>query len=92
MHGCIFGWQSIAPFLGHCDLDPYFVEIDHEIISRGIQLTSADSRRAVVRELMVNRKLQTKSVVRCTDRLDMTMAVDCKVKHQTIQTNCDLDL
>ena len=69
-----------------------FVEIDHEMISTAIILHSADSRRVVVsykrkyvHEVLVNHKVklaQEKSVVRWTDRLDMTIAADWDVKHQ----------
>ena len=71
-----------------------FVEIDHEIISTAILLPSTDSRRVVVSykrkyvyKVLFNRLVklaQEKSVVRWTDRSDMTRAVDWDVKHQTI--------
>ena len=73
------------------------VEIDHEMISRAFLLPSTDSRRVVfshkrryVHKILVICLLklaQEKSVVRSTDRLDMTIAVDLDVKHQTKQTN-----
>ena len=64
-----------------------FVEIDHEIISMVILLPSADSLRRVVvnyKRKYVHKVLitclfklaQEKSVVRCTDRPAMTIAVD----------------
>ena len=70
---------------------------DHEIISTTILLPSADSRRVVARykrkyahEELVNCLVkfaqEKKSVVRLTDRPDMTIAVDWDVKNQTIQT------
>ena len=75
---------------------PTFVEIDHEIISTAILLPSADSRRVVVgykreyvHKVLVIRFVQLaqeKSVVRCTDRPDLTIAVDWDICHQTKQT------
>ena len=75
-----------------------FTEIDHEMISTAILLPSTDSRRFVVsykrtyvHEVLVNRlaKLaQEKSVVRWTDRPDMTIAVHWDVKNQTKQEKC----
>ena len=71
-----------------------FVEIDHEIISTAILLPSAVSRKVVVsckrkhvHEVLVNclEACPGKSVVRWTDCPDMTIAVDCDVKHQTKQ-------
>ena len=72
-----------------------FVEIEHELISSAILLPSADSKRVVVsykqkyvHEVLVNRLVklaQEKSVVWCTDRPNMTIAVDWDVKHQTKQ-------
>ena len=67
-----------------------FAEIEHEIISMAILLLSADSRRAVVsykrkyvHKVLVNclDKLAYiwKSVVRCTDHPDMTIAVNWDV-------------
>ena len=61
-----------------CEFDPgqvpYFVEIDHEIISTAVLLPSSDSRRVVVsykrkyvHEVLVNRLVklaQEKSVVK----------------------------
>ena len=47
-------------------------------------------KRKYVHEVLVNRLVkltQGKSVVRLTDRADMTIAVDWDVKHQTKQTN-----
>ena len=74
-----------------------FMEIDHEIISTVILLTSADSRRVVVsykrkyvHEILVGclvKLAKEKSVVRLTDRPDTTIAVDWVVRHQTNQTN-----
>ena len=74
-----------------------FVEIDHEIISMAILLPSADSRRVVVsykrkyvHKVLVNelvKLVEEKSVVRGTDRLNMTIAVGWEVKHQSKQTN-----
>ena len=62
------------------------MEIDHEIFSTAILLPSADSRRVVViykgkyvHEVLVNslvKFVQEKSVVKWTDRPDMTIAVD----------------
>ena len=72
-----------------------FVEIDHEMFSTAILLPSADSRRVVVsykqkyvHEVLVNslvKLAQEKSVVRWTDRPDITIAVDWDVKNQTKQ-------
>ena len=77
-----------GPVLSHT-----FVEIDNEIISTAILLSPADSRRVVVsykrkyvQEVLVNRLVklgQEKSVVRGTDRPDMTIAVDWEEKNQT---------
>ena len=74
-----------------------FMDIDHEIISTVILLPSAESRRVhvsykkkYVHKVLINRfvKLaQEKSVVRWTDRPNMTIAVDWDIKHQTKQTN-----
>ena len=74
-----------------------FVEIDREIISMAILLSSADSRRVFVRyerkyvhKVLVTclvKLAQENSVVRWTDRPDMTIAVDWDVKNQTKQTN-----
>ena len=71
------------------------MEIDHKIISMSILLPSADSRRVVVgykqkyvHKVLVNRLVklaQEKSVVRWTDRPDMTIAVDWDIKHQKTQ-------
>ena len=83
------GVTSLIPARWHT-----FVEIDHEIISTAILLPSANSRRVVVNykwkyvhEVLVNcldKLAQEKSVVRWTDRPDMTMiAVDWDVKNQT---------
>ena len=68
-----------------------FVEIDHQIISMAILLPSPDSRRVFVsykwkyvHEVLVNclvKFAQGKSVVRWTDRPDMTIAVDWDLKH-----------
>ena len=55
-----------------------FAEIDHEIISTAILLTSADSKR-------VSKACPWKNVVRWTDRLNMIIAVDWDVKNQTKQ-------
>ena len=72
-----------------------FFEIDHEIISTVILLTSPDSRRVVVSykpkyvyEVLVNcfvKLAQEKNQVGLivTDRPDMTRAVDWDVKNQT---------
>ena len=72
------------------------MKIDHEIISTTILLPSADSRRVVVsykwkyvHEVLVNRLVklaQEKSMVRWTDRTDMTIAVGWDVQHQPKQT------
>ena len=72
-----------------------FLEIDHETISMAILLHSADSKRAVVsykrnyvHEVLVNHLVklaQEKSMVRWTDRPNMTIAVDWAIKHQTNQ-------
>ena len=74
-----------------------FVEIDCEIISTAILLSSADSRGAVasykwkyVHEVLVHclvKLAQEKRAVRRTDRHNMTIAVDWDIKHQTKQTN-----
>ena len=74
-----------------------FMEIDHEIISTTILLSSTDSRRVVVHfkrkyvhELLVNglvKLAQENSVVKLTDRPDMTIAVDWGIKQQNKQTN-----
>ena len=69
------------------------VEIDHEIISMAI-LSSPDDvvvsyKRKYVHKVLVNRLVklaQEKSVVRCTDQPDMTIAVDWDVKNQTNQS------
>ena len=63
-----------------------FLEIDHEIISTVILLPSADSRsvdvsykQKYVHKVLVNslvKLAQKKSVVRRTDHLNMTIAVD----------------
>ena len=65
-----------------------FIEIDLEIMSMVILLPSTDSRRVVasykpnnVQEVMVN--CPGKSVVRCTDHPNMTIAVGWDVKNQT---------
>ena len=74
-----------------------FVEIDHEIISTAILLPSAESfmkgcfqlQAKVCARILVNclfKLAQEISVVRCTDRPAMTMAVDLGRK-TTIQTN-----
>ena len=73
------------------------MEIAHEIISMGILLPSADSRKVVVNymqkyvhEVLVNclvKLAQEKSVVRWTDHPDMTIAVVWDVKNQAKQTN-----
>ena len=73
-----------------------FAEIDHEIISTAILLPSADSRRVVVsykrkyvHKVLVNSLVKLaheKSVVKWTDRPNMTLAVDWDVKHQTKET------
>ena len=70
-----------------------FMEIDHEMISTVILLSSADSRRVVVsyrlkhvHKVLVNRLVklvQEKSVVRLTDHPHMAIAVDWDFKHQT---------
>ena len=70
-----------------------FTEIDQGIISMAILLPSGDSRRVVVsykrkyvNEVLVNclvKLAQEKSVVRWTNCLDMTIAVDWDVKNQT---------
>ena len=72
------------------------VEIDHEIISKVILLSSAESRRVVVsykrkyvHEILHNclaKLVQVKSVVSCTEHPDMAIAVDWRVKLQTKQT------
>ena len=72
-----------------------FMEINHEIISMAIILASTDSRSVVVsckrnyvREVLVNPSVKLalgKSVVRCTDRSDITIAVDWDVKHRPNQ-------
>ena len=73
-----------------------FVEIDLEIISTAV-LLSTDSRRVVIykrkykHEILGNRLVklaQEKSVVRLTDHPNMTIAVDCDVKHQTKPKPC----
>ena len=79
-----------------------FVEIDHEIISKVILLPSADSRRVVVsykqkhvHEGLVNhlvKHAEEKSVVRLTERPDMTIAVDWDVKNQTNQSTLILKI
>ena len=84
------GVASLIPAWSHI-----LTEIDHEIISMAILLSSTDSRRVVVsykqkyvHKVLVNRLVklaQEKSVVRLTDRPDMTIAVDWDVKHQTKQ-------
>ena len=72
-----------------------FMEIDHEIFSMAILPPSADSRRVVViyKRKYVHKELvnclvklaHEKSVIRWTDRPDMTIAaaVDWDVKNQT---------
>ena len=85
------GVASALPGLSHT-----FMEIDHEIICTVILYPSADSRRVVVSykqkyEVLVNRLVklaQEKSVVRGTDRPDMTIAVDWDVKNQTNPKPC----
>ena len=83
------GVASLIPAQSHT-----FAEIDHEIISTAILFPSIDSRRVVVsyilrkyvHEVLVNclvKLAQEKSVVRWTDRADMTIAVDWDVKNQT---------
>ena len=73
------------------------MEIDHEIVSKAI-LSSTDSRRVVVsyKQKYVHRVLVLKSlsqacpgksVIRCTDHPNMTIAVDWDVKNQTKQNN-----
>ena len=68
------------------------MKIYNEIISTAILLPSADSRRVVsfkrkyVHEVKVNRLVklsQEKKVVRLTDCLDMTIAVNWDVKPHT---------
>ena len=68
------------------------MEIDHEIISMVILLLSTDSRRVAVsykrkyvHNVLVNclvKLAQEKRVDWCTDRPDMTTAVDCKEPNQ----------
>ena len=70
-----------------------FVPIDHDIVSMVILLPSAYSRRVVVsykqkhvHKVLVSclvKLVQEKSVVRLTDRPDMTIAVDWDIKKQT---------
>ena len=82
------GVASLIPAQSHT-----FEEIDYAIISTVILLLSADSRRVVVsykpkyvHRVLVNRLVrlaQDKTVFKCTDRPDMTLAVDWDVKHQT---------
>ena len=71
-----------------------FMAIDHEVISTVILLPYADLRRVVVSykgkyvhgvqvNCLVKLSRKKKSVVRCTDRPDMTITVDWNVKHQT---------
>ena len=72
------------------------METDHEIISTAILLPFADSRWVVVSykgkyvaEVLVNALVKLaheKSVVRWTDRPNMTITVEWDVKHQTKQT------
>ena len=73
--------QATSPVGSHT-----FVEIDREIISTGIVLPSVNLRRVVVsyKQFYVTEaksSLSWKSVVRRTDRSDMTIAVDRDVKH-----------
>ena len=73
------------------------IEIDHEIISTAILIPSADSRRVAVsyKEKYVHKVLgnclvklaKEKSVVRRTDRPNMTIAVFWDVKKKNKQTN-----
>ena len=78
----------------HGDCSLYIEQrFDHKIISTAFLLPSPDSRRVVVsyKRKYVNKELvnglvklaQEKSVVRCTDRPDMTIAVDWDVRNQT---------
>ena len=56
-----------------------FIEIDHEIISMAILFPSAEGLLSVTSESMCTNLSQAspgKSVVRCTDRLDMIIADD----------------
>ena len=74
-------------------MSSFLVEISHEIISMAILLPSDDSRKVAVsykrkyeHKVLVNclvQLAQEKSVVRLTDHLDMTIAVDRDVKNQT---------
>ena len=84
--------MSLIPAWSHT-----FEEIDHEIISTAILLPSANSRKVVVsykwkyvHEVTINclvKLAEEKSVIRWTDRHNMTIAVDWNVKHQTKQSN-----
>ena len=72
-----------------------FAEIDREIISTAILLSSTDSRRVFVsyKQKYVHKVLvkclvklaQEKSMVGSTDSPDMTIAVDWDLKNQTKQ-------
>ena len=71
-----------------------FVKIYHELISMVILLPSGDSRgfvvsykRKYVHEVLINclvKFAKEKSMVRSTDRPNMTIAVDWYVKNQTV--------
>ena len=69
-----------------------FVEIDYEITFMAIPLIQEgllSDKRKCVHDVLVNRLTQPaheKSVIRWTDRPDMTKAVDWDVTHQTTQT------
>ena len=78
---------SLIPAWSHT-----FLKLDHEMISTAILLPSTDSRRVVsfkrkyVQEVKVNRLVklaQEKQVVRLTDSIDMTIAVEWDVKPKT---------
>ena len=58
-----------------------FMETDHEIISMAILLPSADLRRVV--SYSSYKQKYVHEVVRRTDPLDMTIAVDWDIKNQT---------
>ena len=82
------GVASTIPARSHT-----FVEIDHEIISMAILPPSTNSRRVVVshkrkyvHKVLINclvKLAQKKSVVRWTDRPDMTIAIVWDIKNQT---------
>ena len=86
--GCASAWYADGRGFDHPARQHSFVEIGHEIISTALHPPVVSYWRKNVH--LVNRlglSLPSKSVVRLTDRLDMTVAIDWDVKPRNNNNN-----